>query len=299
MSLPHFRSTRTVHPARATIQPSISSIPFLLLNLGRPACYSPPCLSQQILACLPLLAPFTLSPEGSFEGSLDRPFSFLPGRFRPGRKGPDSKPPPSPDSRLLAYYSPPAVRDWNLQNLMPVTYLDATLTSPLASVENKGLTENLKPLDATLTKNIGGRGVLWLTRRERSSIHSIHRDPAHQLGIKVRRFLRHHFAGSGDFHHLLDVAGVQQERNLRAPAVHGVQRGARLPLIRQVGFRRHRLRRAAQRRLQDSFVQQHHVQFALQRRNVRQQHREVDPFAQRQHVESALLRLRRRVSADR
>src|SRR6266849_1299527 len=80
---------QSVHPARATIQPSNSSIPFLLLNLGRPACYSPECLSQQTLACLPLLAPFTLSPEGSFEGSLDRPFSFLPGRFRPGRKGPD------------------------------------------------------------------------------------------------------------------------------------------------------------------------------------------------------------------
>jgi hypothetical protein len=43
---------------------------------------------------------------------------------------------------------------------MPVTYLDSTLTSPLPSVENKGLTENLNPLDATLTKNIGGRGVI-------------------------------------------------------------------------------------------------------------------------------------------
>ena len=41
---------------------------------------------------------------------------------------------------------------------MPVTYLDATLTNPLASAENKGLTESLNPLDATLTKNIGERG---------------------------------------------------------------------------------------------------------------------------------------------
>src|SRR5882724_2808823 len=88
---------------------------------------------------------------------------------------------------------------------------------------------------------------------KRHLIHSIHCNPAHQLGIKVRRFLRHHFARRGDFHHLLDVAGVQQERNLRAPAVHGVQRGTRFPLIRQVGFGRHRLRRDAQRRLQDSF----------------------------------------------
>ena len=149
---------QSVHPAKAAIRSSISSIPFLLLNLGRPACYSPPCLSQQILARLPLLAPFALSPEGSFEGSLDRPFSFLPGRFRLGRKEPDFKPPPPPGSGLLVYSSPPAVRDCNLQNFMRVTYLDATLTNPLASAENKGLTENLNPLDATLTKNIGGRG---------------------------------------------------------------------------------------------------------------------------------------------
>src|SRR6266850_5444572 len=65
---------------------------------------------------------------------------------------------------------------------------------------------------------------------KRPLIHSVHRDPAHQLGIKVRRFLRHHFARRRDFHHLLDVAGIQQERNLRAPAVHGVQRRARFPL---------------------------------------------------------------------
>src|SRR5882724_9347153 len=134
---------------------------------------------------------------------------------------------------------------------------------------------------------------------KRSLIHTVHCNPAHQLGIKVRRFLRHHFARRRDFHHLLDVAGIQQERNLRAPAVHGIQRGARFPLIRQVGFGRHRLRRDAQRRLQDSFVEQNHVQFALQRRNVRQKLRQVDPFAQRQYVEGALLRFRCRVSADR
>src|SRR5712664_1648212 len=131
------------------------------------------------------------------------------------------------------------------------------------------------------------------------ALDSIHRDSAHQLGIEIRRFLRHHFARRRDFHHLLDVARIQQKRNLRAPAVHGVQRRARFPLIGQVGFRRHRLRRNAQRGLQNSFVQQHHVQFALQRRNVRQQLRQVDPFAQRQYVERALLRLRCRISADR
>ena len=38
-----------------------------------------------------------------------------------------------------------------------VSSLFSTLTGPLASVENKELTETLTPLDATLTKNIGGR----------------------------------------------------------------------------------------------------------------------------------------------
>src|SRR6266850_45620 len=69
-----------------------------------------------------------------------------------------------------------------------------------------------------------GRGVLWLTRHpvrgvcperpsgekdlslthqplnlpacKRPLVHSIHRDSAHQLGVEVRRFLRHHFPGS-------------------------------------------------------------------------------------------------------
>jgi len=71
---------------------------------------------------------------------------------------PDFKPLPPPGSRLFVYSSPPVIRDWNLQNLLPVTYLDATLTNPLTSAENKGLTEDLNPLDATLTKNIGGGG---------------------------------------------------------------------------------------------------------------------------------------------
>src|SRR2546425_5551638 len=123
---------------------------------------------------------------------------------------------------------------------------------------------------------------------KRPLFRPVHGDPAQQLGIEVGRFLRHHFAGRRDFHHLLDVAGIQQKRNLRAPAVHGIERRRRFPFVRQVRLGRHRLRRDSQRRLQDSFVQQHHVQFALQRRNIRQQLRQVDAFAQRQHVECPL-----------
>jgi len=43
---------------------------------------------------------------------------------------------------------------------LPITLLESTLVDLLVSVENKGLTENLNPLDATLTKNIGGRVVI-------------------------------------------------------------------------------------------------------------------------------------------
>src|SRR6266851_4268341 len=134
--------------------------------------------------------------------------------------------------------------------------------------------------------------------RELSPVESVHRDPAHQLRIKIGGLLWHDFAGSRDLHHLLDVARIQQKRNLRAPAVHGVERRQGFSLIRQVRLRRHRLRRDSQRRLQDSFVQQHHVQLALQRRNIRQQLRQVDAFAQRQHVECALLGPWSRIHAD-
>src|SRR6266403_5503150 len=43
--------------------------------------------------------------------------------------------------------------------------LSATLINLPASVANKQLTAKLNPLDATLTKNRGGWGGLWLTRR--------------------------------------------------------------------------------------------------------------------------------------
>src|SRR5438552_15476172 len=94
----------------------------------------------------------------------------------------------------------------------------------------------------------------------RSAFNSVHGDAAHELGEKIGGLLGHHFAGRRDFHYLVDVAGIQQKRNLRAPAVHGIERRERFPLVRQVGFRGHRLRRDAQRRLQDSFVEQQHVQ---------------------------------------
>src|SRR5229473_4891379 len=131
-----------------------------------------------------------------------------------------------------------------------------------------------------------------------SAFNSIHRDSAKQLGIEIGRLLRHHFAGRRDLHHLLDVAGIQQKRNLRASTVNGIECRQGFPFIRQVRFRRHRLRCDSQCRLQDSFVQQHHVQFALQRRNIGQELRQVDARAQRQHVKRPLLPARGGINAD-
>jgi hypothetical protein len=45
-----------------------------------------------------------------------------------------------------------------------LSLLDATLLRPVLCVANKELVEYLSPLYATLTKNIGGGGVLLLTR---------------------------------------------------------------------------------------------------------------------------------------
>src|SRR5712692_8085603 len=58
----------------------------------------------------------------------------------------------------------------------------------------------------------------------RSAFNSVHRDPAHQLGIKIRGLLRHHCAGRRDPHLLLGGAGIERKRNLRAPAVNAIQR---------------------------------------------------------------------------
>src|SRR5713226_7651632 len=59
-------SANTVRPAPATVQSSIPAIPFILLNQLIPACYSFPCITNQILARSSAfrsrpLAPYSLS----------------------------------------------------------------------------------------------------------------------------------------------------------------------------------------------------------------------------------------------
>src|SRR6266568_4158066 len=208
---------------------------------------------------------------------------------------------------------------------LPQPLYNPHLRAPLGSAGNKGL---ITPLESALTKNSpASRLESALTKRwgwgpcsplRNSPLvtrhlladsfgdsgpvgtgHPIHRDAAQELGIKVGGLLWQHFPGGGDLHDLLDIARIQQKRNLRPPVVHRLQRGRDFSFIRQVRFPRHRLWRDAQRRLQDSFVQQDHVEFALPRRNVRQQLRQVGALAQRQHVESPLLLFRGGIDADR
>src|SRR5882762_1698753 len=99
-----------------------------------------------------------------------------------------------------------------------------------------------------------------------AALNSVHGDSAQQLGIKVGGFLRQDFAGRGDAHHLLHGASVQQKSDLRCAAVHRLQCSRSFALVRKVLLGRDRLRRNTQCRLQDSFMEQQNVEFALQRR---------------------------------
>src|SRR6266849_7866941 len=90
-----------------------------------------------------------------FTLSTDRPFEVLSGRVRRGRKGP-RQPLPIPLFTLSAERQRRCPNSAQFRcNLSP---LDATLLSLLLCVANKELAQYLSPLNATLTKNIGGRG---------------------------------------------------------------------------------------------------------------------------------------------
>jgi hypothetical protein len=135
------------------------------------------------------------------------------------------------------------------------------------------------------------------TARQRS-LNLVHGDPAQQLGIKVGGFLGQDFARGGNAHHLLHVAGVQQKGDLRGAGIHGLQGRGSFAFVRKVLLGGNRLRRNTQGRLQDSFMKQHNVEFALQRRNIRQQLRQVRAGTQRKDIVGALRLLRHRIHAN-
>src|ERR1700740_3685944 len=64
-----------------------------------------------------------------------------------------------------------------------------------------------------------------------ASIDAVHGDAAKELGIKVRGFLRHHFAGGSDTHDLIDVNRIQQESDLRCSLIDRIKRGGSFSLV--------------------------------------------------------------------
>ena len=57
-------------------------------------------------------------------------------------------------------YPPSFGRVFRSSLCLPISPLEATLTKPSASVHSKRLTEMLNPLECTLTKNLGGGGLI-------------------------------------------------------------------------------------------------------------------------------------------
>src|SRR6516162_7281426 len=134
-----------------------------------------------------------------------------------------------------------------------------------------------------------GAGKTGRPRRPRSTrrADTVHGNAAEKLGIKVDGFLRQNFTGSSDFHDLLDGTGIQKERDLLAAGVDRVESGARFAFVSEMGFSPNRPRRDAQSGLEDSFVEQDDVQFALERRDIRKKVGQVGAVAEREEVEGA------------
>src|SRR6266480_3163293 len=130
----------------------------------------------------------------------------------------------------------------------------------------------------------GGKDRGPRRQRSRRRADAVHGDTAQKLGIKVGGFLRQDFAGSGDFHDLLDGTRTQKKTDLSAPGVDGVESGPRFAFVSEMGFRGNRLRRDAQSGLEDSFVKQDDVKFALERRDTRKKLGQVRAVTEREEV---------------
>src|SRR5437660_6840919 len=135
-------------------------------------------------------------------------------------------------------------------------------------------------------------------QRSRRRADAVHGDTAQKLGIKVGGFLRQDFAGSGDFHDLLDGTRTQKKTDLSAPGVEGVESSPRFAFVSEMGFRGNRLPRDAQSGLEDSFVKQDDVKFALERRDMRKKLGQVRAVTEREEAEGAPLRICCGVDSD-
>ncbi len=124
----------------------------------------------------------------------------------------------------------------------------------------------------TLCQIVALHKGVWQSRcpQDRSRIAPLHRrrdavhgDAAEKLGIKIRGFLRQNFAGSGDFHDLFDAAWIQEEGDLRAARIDGVQSSGGFAFVGEMSLSGDSLRGNTESGLEDSFVEEDDVEFAL------------------------------------
>src|SRR5215472_5907180 len=72
----------------------------------------------------------------------------------------------------------------------------------------------------------------------RSAAGAVHGDAAEELRIKIRGLLRENFACGGDFHDLINSAGIQEKRDLRAAGVYRIESSGGITLVSEMGFGR-------------------------------------------------------------
>ena len=127
---------------------------------------------------------------------------------------------------------------------------------------------------------------------------AVHGDAAHEFGEEVGGFLGHDFVGGGDFHDLFDVAGIEEEGDLGAAGVDGIERGGGFAFVGEIGFGDEGFGGDAESGLENAIVEKDNVEFALERGDVGQELCEIHAGAKSEDVESALLRFRGGIGAD-
>src|SRR5215472_1303006 len=132
----------------------------------------------------------------------------------------------------------------------------------------------------------------------RRAVRAVHGDAAEELRIEVGGLLRENFASGGDLHDLIDGAGIQEKRDLRSARVHGIESGAGIAFVSEMGFGGDGLRSNAESRLKNTFVEEDDVEFALQRGDIGEELSKNRAVAKCQDVIRAFSRICGRVDPD-
>ena len=100
--------------------------------------------------------------------------------------------------------------------------------------------------------------------------------------------MRHDFACCGDFNDFLHVAGIKQKRDLRFAGIDSGKCAGGFAFIGEIGFLGDGLWRDAERRFENSFVEENDIELALERRDIREKLSEVGARAKNEQEECAL-----------